>query len=266
MAGKQVFITLVFAICLPPLTHPQSRSNQLQSSNSLSGRAKCPQLRFRRRGCKSRYECENVCEEKVKCKTRYEYKCTDYKKQKCTNKWQNQCNGKGKRSVRSVKSKRRPFWLNTQVVFDPADSPVGSSDVPLASPSRGQIFEFASPPRSRRCWQKVKDCKFVKYKSTCGNKPVKTCEDKPTTQCKRKCKNVYYCDKCPTSVKPVKPTPTTTQRPTRPTKKPKPTRPPVGPPAIPKPGSFIISPPSPPNKFDVIIDVKRRDIKKKRRP
>ena len=244
------------------------RRNEI--SNDTSNKAEdqkvpCPKVRFRRRGCTSRYECKEVCMDKKKCKTTYEYKCKDFRRQECKNVWQNQCNGKGKgRRRRSsdnrARSARRPYWLNTEIIYDTQNYPLPASDIPFASPAQGQVFQFASQPKSRKCWQKVRQCKWKTYKSSCGNVPTKTCEDKPVKECKRKCSNVYYCNKCPTK----KPKPTT--KPTKPvgpqpTKRPRPStarpsRP--GPPAIPPPGTFIGSP-GIPIKQDVdlpIIDVR----------
>ena len=233
-----------------------------------SRKVACPKLRFRRAGCSSKYECKEVCEDKKKCKTTYEYKCKDFRRQECKDKWQNQCNGKGKgrKKRSSERSDRRPFWLNTDVIYDTQNYPLLPSDVPFASPTQGQIFEFASPPKSRRCWQKVRSCKWKKYKSSCGNLPTTTCEDKPVKQCKRKCQNVYYCNKCPTQ----KPKPT--KKPTRPvgpTQRPRPTtlrpsRP--GPPAIPDPSVFQILPPGGNfNNEDSVIDVRKSTNTRRRR-
>lgn len=241
-------------------------------SNTVSTQADtrkvaCPKLRFRRAGCTSRYECKEVCEDKKKCKTTYEYKCKDFRRQECKNKWQNQCNGKGRKRRSSQRSARRPFWLNTEVVYDTQNYPLPPSDVPFASPTQGQVLEFASPPKSRKCWQKVRDCKWVKYKSSCGNRPTTTCSDKPVKQCKRKCSNVYYCNKCPAS----KPKPTKKpSKPVGPTQRPRPSTPrpsKPGPPSIPPPGTFI-GPPGIPTKQDVdlsVIDVRNSANVRRRR-
>jgi hypothetical protein len=226
----------------------------------------------RKSGCVSKSECEDKCELKKVCRTRYEYKCTDYKRRKCDDVWQNQCHGKGKGKREANRrekrqSKKRRFWESyTNTVYDQS-YPVQESDLPLASPSQGQVFNFASEPKSRRCWKKVKQCKWVKYKSSCGNKPIKVCDEKPTQVCKKKCKNVYYCNKCPDK-KPTKPTRPPRPKPTGPprpkptrTPKPKPTRTPKpGPPGW-TPGSFgaILPPSPPPSTLDIIVDVKNKD-------
>merc|ERR1712154_526756 len=113
------------------------------------GKVECPKLRFRRKGCSSRYECKEVCTEKKKCKTTYEYKCKDYRRQECKNVWQNQCNGKGKgrRRRSSERSARRPYWLNTEIIYDTQNYPLPASDIPFASPVQGQVFQFASQPK-----------------------------------------------------------------------------------------------------------------------
>ena len=240
-------------------------ANEVQT-NDISGKAACPTLRFRRRGCVVKYECETKCTEKKKCRTRYQYKCTDYRRQECKNVWQNQCNGKRKGRRRRKRSPRPPpYWLdpaNTNTVDDPPP-PQDPSGLALLDPGTGgQVFDFPVKPRSSKCWKKVRKCEYKKYRTVCGNKPVKTCDDKPTTDCKKSCKNVYYCDKCP-----GKPT---TPRPTRPTGPPRPTRPtkrPVGPPAPPPPGTFIVSAPGPPKLGDeVVIDAKRRSKRRRERP
>lgn len=253
------------------------RRNEI--SNDISNQAEdrkvaCPKVRFRRRGCTSRYECKEVCMDKKKCKTTYEYKCKDFRRQECKNVWQNQCNGKGKgRRRRSSdnrdRSARRPYWLNTEIIYDTQNYPLPASDIPFASPAQGQVFQFASQPKSRKCWQKVRQCKWKTYKSSCGNVPTKTCQDKPVKECKRKCSNVYYCNKCPSKkpnptkkpTKPVGPRPTNRPRPSTP----RPSRP--GPPSIPPPGTFI-GPPGTPIKQDVdlsIIDVRNVESVRGRR-
>ena len=207
----------------------------------------------------------------MKCSTSYQYKCTDFRRQECKNVWQNQCNGRGRRKRRSPRSRAPPYWLdpsNTLTVDDPPPQE-DPSDLPLLSPGvGGQVFQFASQPKSRKCWQKVRKCEYKVYRTTCGNKPVKTCDDKPTKQCKKKCKNVYYCDQCP-EPKP-KPTPRP-PRPTRPTGPPvRPTRPtvrPIGPPSPPPQGTFIVRPPGPPKGLDVVVvDASSRRRRRKNRP
>ena len=261
---RTCFQLLLLSLCLKvvlPRGTARGRSRYKEVSNDISRRKACPAVRSRRAGCSVKYECDRVCSEEVKCQTRYEYKCTDYRRQECRNVWQNQCNGK-RRGRRSPRSRQPPYWLdpaNTNVVDDPPP-PSDQSDVPLFSPGvGGQVFDFGRQPASKSCWKKVRRCEYKVYKTTCGNKPVKECDDKPSTQCKKKCKNVYYCDKCPNKKpKPTRPTrppvgPTRPPRPPRPT-----TRPPVGPPAPPPPGAFIVSPPAPPKPLDVILDVKKR--------
>jgi len=269
MGIVQVFLLLAILVPHPwpcqsearPGRSTKSRSNGLNNEISIGRKVSCPKVRFRRRGCTSKYECKEECVEKKKCKTTYEYKCKDYRRQECKNVWQNQCNGKGKgrRRRSSERSRRRPYWLNTEIIYDTQNYPLPASDIPFASPVQGQVFQFASQPKSRRCWQKVRQCKWKTYKSSCGNIPTKTCEDKKVKECKRKCKNRYYCDKCPN--KKPKPKPPTKPVGPRPTQRPRPstTRPSrPGPPAIPPPGTFIGPPGVSPPKKDSglsIIDV-----------
>lgn len=275
---------------------------------------KCPKVRYevrpRTRTCTTKYECQEVCEMKKKCRTKYEYKCTDYKRRKCEDVWQNQCNGKrpsGRkkredsisedlainrinrtedisriRNRRQTSNKRRFFQSWTNTVYDQSDLP--QSDLPFASPSKGQVFDFKKEPKSKRCWKKVRQCRYKKYKSSCRNVPQKVCDDKLSQVCKKKCKNVYYCttcpDKKPTKPKPTRPTSKPKPKPTKkpvgpkptrpkptskpkpkPTKPTKPTKPKPSPPGIPPPGIFIVSPPSPPPRpstFDVIVDAKKQ--------
>jgi len=224
--------------------------------NTISGRVKCPAVTFRRKGCRRRYECENVCEDKIKCKTRYQYKCTNRRRQECKDVWQNKCNGRGRRRRRSALPQPRgpPYWLdpaNTQQVDDPPP-PADPGGPPLLDPGAGgQVFDFASEPRSKRCWMKVRKCEYKTYRTTCGNVPIKTCDDKPSRQCKKKCKNVYYCDMCKKPTSRPRPRPPTTSRP-------RPTPPPtVGPPSPPPPGTVFISPPAPPSNREPILDAKR---------
>lgn len=238
-------------------------SNSIQTQEERK-KVACPKVRFRRRGCSSKYECKEVCEDKKQCKTTYAYKCKDFRRQECKNKWQNQCNGKGRKRRSSGRSPRRPFFLNTEVIYNSQDFPLQPSDTPFASPTQGQIFEFASPPQSRKCWQKVRDCKWVKYKSSCGNVPTTKCEEKTVKQCKRKCQNVYYCNKCPT--KKPKPTKKPT-KPVGPTQRPRPTTPrpsSPGPPSIPPPETFI-GPPGTPIKQDVELVIDARNAASLRR-
>ena len=248
-----------------PRGSARGRSRLANQANDISGKAACPTLRFRRRGCVVKYECETKCTEKKKCRTRYQYKCTDYRRQECKSVWQNQCNGKRKGRRRRKRSPRAPpYWLdpaNTNTVDDPPP-PRDPSGPPLLDPGAGgQVFDFPVKPRSSRCWKKVQKCDYKVYKTTCGNRPVKTCDDRPTTECKKSCKNVYYCDKCPGKPTTPRPRPTGPPRPTRPTKRP------VGPPAPPPPGTFIVSPPGPPKLGDeVVIDAKRRSKRRRERP
>jgi len=216
----QEYLFLLLVSHLTSTGRPDPRNNSRRrngESNSISAesdakKVACPKVRFRRRGCTSRYECKEVCTEKKKCKTTYEYKCKDFRRQECKNVWQNQCNGKGKgrrrrSSEKRGRSARRPYWLNTEIIYDTQNYPLPASDIPFASPAQGQVFQFASQPKSRKCWQKVRQCKWKNYKSSCGNIPTKTCEDKLVKDCKKKCSNVYYCNKCPSK----KPKPTKAQ-------------------------------------------------------
>lgn len=267
MKTSQVCIVLVLTLLPVVLPGLQEYRSKRKSDQSLARqdqrKVACPKLRFRRRGCTSRYECKQECKEKKKCKTTYKYQCKDYRRQECKNVWQNQCNGKKGRGRRK-RSPRRPYWLDTEIIYDTQNYPLEASDIPFASPTQGQVFEFASEPRSKRCWRRVRKCEWKTYRSSCGNRPTTTCEDKLVTECKKKCKNVYYCDKCPTSKpkptkkpsKPVGPKPTKRPRPSTA----RPSRP--GPPAIPPPGTFI-GPPGTPVKQDVelpIIDARRRKV------
>jgi len=269
MRGWLVFLLfLELVVEVLPRGSARGRSRlSLSVSNDISGKKACPSVRFRRRGCTNKYECNDICKEKVQCKTQYKYKCTDYRRQECKNVWQNQCNGKKGRRRRSPRSRSPPYWLdpsNTRVIDDPP--PLSDpSDLPLFSPGvGGQVFDFASEPRSKKCWQKVRKCDYKKYRTTCGNVPMKTCDDKPTTQCKKTCKNVFYCDKCPNK----KPRPRPTSRP-KPRPTPRPTRPtrPIGPPSPPPPGAFIVSSPAPPPRpLEAIIDAKRNRRRIRNKP
>ena len=177
---------IVFILCHLTTTGWQEPRNSIRRRNEISNeiskqedvrKVPCPKVRFRRRGCTSRYECKEVCVDKKKCKTTYEYKCKEFRRQECKNVWQNQCNGKGKgRRRRSsdnrARSARRPYWLNTEIIYDTQNYPLPASDIPFASPAQGQVFQFASQPKSRKCWQKVRQCKWKTYKSSCGNVPT----------------------------------------------------------------------------------------------
>jgi len=143
--------------------------------------------------------------------------------------------------------------IETEVVYDQS-YPIPPSDVPFASPSQGQKFSFASPPKSKTCWKKVRECKWVKYRSRCRNEPVKECSSKLVDVCKKKCARVYYCKDCNGSKPTTKPKPTTPKpKPPRPTtSRPRPPSP-VRPPSIPPSGTFIVRPPAPPSTLDVEI-------------
>jgi hypothetical protein len=231
----------------------------------------------------SKYECKYECEDKVQCSTKYEYKCTDFKRQECENVWQNVCNGKKRRNKRSLSESSQsdeqisvpgssqrsdharglagpegPPVVNsdevvlsrvkrlipTEVVYDQS-YPLPPSDIPFASETAGQIFTFASPPLSKSCWRQVRKCEWKKYRSQCRNVPTKKCDSTASKVCKNKCDRVYYCFKCPSGS-----AITTTPKP-----KPKPV---VGPPSPPLPGTFIVRPPAPPNRFDSVIDAKKQ--------
>ena len=180
--------------------------------------------------------------------------------QVCKDVWQNQCRGNKRRLKRSPRSSRRPYWLdknNIETIFD-QNFPVTQSDLPLADPGQGSTYEFASPPKSKSCWKKVRKCEWKKYKTSCRNEPTVTCKPGTIKDCRNRCKNRWFCDKCPTTSKP-KPT----KRPVGPTRPPQPppTRPSKpGPPAPPPLGTFI-GPPGIPIKQDVdlsVIDVRRQ--------
>jgi len=202
--------------------------------------------------------------EKKDCKTTYQYKCKEYRKQVCKDVWQNQCRGK-KRS-RGKRSPRRPYWLdrnNIETIYDSQNFPLTPSDVPFADPGQGSTYEFASPPKSKSCWKKVRKCDWKKYRTSCRNEPTVTCKPGTIKECKNRCKNRWFCNKCPTTTtsKP-KPKPKPTPKPVGP---PRPTRPPApgptkpGPPAPPPMGTFI-GPPGIPIKQDVdlsVIDARR---------
>jgi len=276
LSSKQILLIIVICFeCADP--EPRFRSNNNQNeisdssrSSSYRGRQLCPKVTTylqskKGSGCVSKYECKNKCEEKIQCKTKYEYKCTDYRRQECKNVWQNVCNGKKrKRNKRSsdealersevfsepqgppiVNSDDAPLsrvkrLIPTEVVYDQS-YPVPPSDLPFASETAGQIFDFASPPLSRSCWRNVRKCEWKKYRSQCRNEPTKVCDDKPKKTCKRKCARAYYCFKCPSASALV-----TTPKPS------------IGPPSPPPAGTFI-SPPAPPNRLDSIVDVKKQN-------
>ena len=95
--------------------------------------------------------------------------------QECRNVWQNQCRGnKGKR--RGKRSPRRqPYWLdknNIEVIFNAQDFPIGPSDLPFADEgaNAGSTYTFASEPKSRSCWKKVRKCEWKTYRTSCGNR------------------------------------------------------------------------------------------------
>ena len=179
--------------------------------------------------------------------------------QVCKDVWQNQCRGSKRRLRRSP---RRPYWLdknNIETIFDSQNFPLTPSDVPFADPGQGATYEFASPPKSKSCWKKVRKCEWKKYKTSCRNEPTVTCKPGTIKNCRNRCKNRWFCDKCPTTSKP-KPKPT--KKPVGPTRPPrpaptKPSKP--GPPAPPPLGTFI-GPPGIPIKQDVgsVIDVRRQ--------
>ena len=78
------------------------------------------------------------------------------------------------------------------MIYNAADFPLSASDLPFASPGAGQLFQFASPPRSRSCWKQVRKCEWVKYKSSCGNVPSTVCEDKLIQDCRRRCQELSF--------------------------------------------------------------------------
>ena len=171
--------------------------------------------------------------------------------------WQNQCRGRGRR--RGRRSPRRPYWLdqnNIETIYDSQNFPLTPSDLPLADPGLGSTYEFASPPKSRSCWKKVRKCEWKKYRTSCRNEPTVTCKPGTIKECRNRCKNRWFCNKCPTTSKP-----SPTQKPVgpiRPTVRPPPTSKP-GPPAPPPLGTFI-GPPAIPIKNDglSVIDVRRQ--------
>ena len=192
---------------LSTLSLPSSSSST--KATQASPYPACPRQRLtqqpRDKICSTAKECKTECEEK-ECVTKYEYQCTDYKNRQCSNRWQNLCTGRRRTG--------RFLFGRSKVVYDTA-SPLPASDLPLAVPAKGQTYQLSSPPVSRRCWQQVRECRWVKYKTTCANVPVRNCQ--PT--CQQVCQTVYYCSNCPDK--------------------------PVGPPAIPPPGTVVISPPAP---------------------
>jgi len=249
--------------CALPETRSATARNNKGLSLSRDTRQECPKLRFRRRGCTYKYECKEECTEKRDCKTTYQYKCKEYNRQVCKDVWQNQCRGNKRRLRRSPRSPRRPYWLdknNIETIFDSQNFPLTQSDLPLADPGQGSTYEFASPPKSKSCWKKVRKCEWKKYKTSCRNEPTVTCKPGTIKDCRNRCKNRWFCDKCPTTSKP-KPKPT--KKPVGPTRPPlpAPTRPSKpGPPAPPPLGTFI-GPPGIPIKQDVdlsVIDVRRQ--------
>jgi len=258
-----VITLLIKAVSVEPGEFKAKSSiHKISRPQMIRGRVFCPKVTNyleskKGSGCVSKYECKRECTLKKQCRTRYKYKCTDYNKRECKDVWQNQCNGKASRKRmlnRSNNERERSTQLQdhqalsrvrrlieTDKVYDQS-YPVPPSDLPFTSKSEGQVFAFANPPQSRACWKKVRDCKWVKYRSSCRNEPIKTCDDKPSNVCSNKCKRIYSCKVCP-SIKPD----------------PKPPQPDlVGPPSIPLPGTFIISSPAPPAKLDVIVDVRRQ--------
>ena len=140
------------------------------------------------------------------------------------------------------------------MIYNSQDFPLQPSDIPFADSgsSAGATFAFASPPKSKSCWKKVRKCEWKTYRTSCGNTPTTTCKPEPVQECKRRCKNRWYCDKCPapTTPRPVGPTtPRPRPQPVRPTPPPAP-----GPPAPPPPGVFI-GPPGVPSKRDPAVSV-----------
>ena len=214
--------------------------SDLSSSSPPSGQSQiraspypdCPRQRLtqqpRDRICSTVQECQTECEE-TECVTKYQYKCTDYKRRQCEDRWQNLCTGR-RRAGRSL-------FGRSKTVYDTA-SPLPSSDLPLFTPAQGQTYRLASPPTSRKCWRQVRECRWVKYKTTCGSVPVKTCQP----VCQQVCQAVYYCSNCP--AKPVGP---------------------AGPPAIPPPGTFIISPPAPPDRLQAVEIIDARNTRGRER-
>lgn len=279
-------ILLIFVICFECADpEPRFRSNnQIQNdisdtrSSTYRGRQSCPKVTTytqskKGKGCVSKYECKYECESKIQCKTKYEYKCTDFKRQECKSVWQNVCNGKkkrrGKRSSENALERseglsepqgpKGPPIVNsddvllsrvkrlipTEVVYDQS-YPVPPSDLPFASETAGQIFDFASPPLSKSCWRKVRKCEWKKYRSQCRNVPTKKCDENSSKVCKNKCARAYYCFTCPSGSALV-----TTPKPS------------IGPPSPPPAGTFI-SPPAPPNRFDSIVDVKKQASRRRK--
>ena len=198
--------------------------------------------------------------------------------QECRNVWQNQCRGKNGRRRGKRSPRRQPYWLdknNIEVIYNAQDFPIGPSDLPFADQGAdaGSTYTFASPPKSRSCWKKVRKCEWKTYRTSCGNRPTTTCSGKTIQDCKKRCKNRWYCDTCPagtgggaTTAKPVGPGQTTPRpRPTTP----RPTPRPPGPPAPPPPGTFIIGPPGTPVGADTgisVIDARSGRGRKNRRP
>lgn len=250
---KEYFRLLLLAslsvVILPANRRRGRNRNEIED---FSRKEECPKLRFRRRGCSYRYECKEECTEKKDCKTTYQYKCKEYRKQECKNVWQNQCRGKKSRR-RGRRSARRPYWLdrnNIEVIYNSQDFPLQPSDVPFADEGAdaGATYSFASPPKSRSCWKRVRQCEWKKYKTSCQNVPTTTCNG-TKQECRKRCKNRWYCDQCP---KPTTPKPRPPVGPTRPTRPPstvKPTPALPGPPAPPPAGAFI-GPPGVPINLD----------------
>lgn len=267
----------------PRFSNRQIQQNDINGrSDTYRGRKLCPKVTTytqSKKGdrCVSKYQCKYECQEKVQCKTKYEYKCTDFKRQECKNVWQNVCNGKRRRTkrslpedsqsnpagrmTRSLQGPQGPPIVNsddsdvtlsrvkrlipTEVVYDQS-YPIPDSDLPFASETAGQIFDFASPPLSKSCWRNVRKCEWKKYRSQCRNVPTKACDKKASKVCKNNCKRAYYCFKCPSGSALV-----TTPKPS------------VGPPAPPPAGTFI-GPPAPPNRLDS-LDVDVVDVKTQNR-
>lgn len=192
--------------------------------------------------------------------------------QECRNVWQNQCRGKNGRRRAKRSPRRQPYWLdknNIEVIYNAQDFPIAPSDIPFADQGAdaGSTYTFASPPKSRSCWKKVRKCEWKTYRTSCGNRPTTTCSGKTIQDCKKRCKNRWYCDTCPagtgggaTTAKPVGPGQTTPR--------PRPTPRPPGPPAPPPQGTFIIGPPGTPVGADTgisVIDARGGKGRQKRR-
>ena len=193
----------------------------LPSSSRASPYPACSRQKVTKEEARGRGKvCSTVEECRSECK---EEECSTKYEYSCTEYKRKECEDRWQNLCTGRRRSGR-----ARVVYDTA-SPLPASDLPLHSPSQGQTYLLARTPDSRRCWRQVRQCRWQKYKTVCGSYPIRTCQP----VCQQVCEDVYYCSTCPE---------------------------PVGPPAIPPPGSFIIRPPAPPPRPQAvqILDVRRK--------